>query len=169
MDKYIFLDIDGVIATPESLTEDRIWGLVDSKQDLLGNILEKTDAKLVISSSWRKHNVEETVIKLTNANFRFGGKIVGVTIRGYNHIEKGFSMSIPRGVEIKHWIDNHICRENSTGAFVRKRVGIDYIYVILDDDNDMLLTQHPYFIHTHPTEGLSQSDAERAIKILNNE
>ena len=43
--RFIFLDIDGVIATPNTL-EDGMWGLTPEKQDLLGMIIEKTGDKL---------------------------------------------------------------------------------------------------------------------------
>ena len=43
-----------------------------------------------------------------------------------------------------------------------------YTYVILDDDSDMLESQLPYFVQTDwMKRGLSQDDAEQAIKILN--
>ena len=104
---------------------------------------------------------------MTQEGFRFVDKLVGVTIRGYHHIEKGFPMSIPRGVEIKQWIDQHIHRVDGKGPFVRKKLGEDYIYVILDDDKDMLLEQKDYFINTDSMKGLTYHDVEKVIHILN--
>ena len=98
MEKYIFLDIDGVIATPESVNHG-MWGLADSKQQLLGKILKETGASIVLSSSWRKSTVEETKEYMTEHGFLFSDKIIGVTIRAYHYV-KNIHLSIPRGVEI---------------------------------------------------------------------
>lgn len=41
------------------------------------------------------------------------------------------------------------------------------IYVILDDDSDMLLSQRKHFVKTHTLRGISKKNVETAIKILN--
>lgn len=61
MEKIIFLDIDGVIATPETIIRGA-WGLTPECQKKLGKIIEKTNAKIVVSSSWRLKNTEETLV-----------------------------------------------------------------------------------------------------------
>jgi hypothetical protein len=48
-----------------------------------------------------------------------------------------------------------------------KEIGVDFNYVILDDDSDMLLEQAEHFVKTDTLLGLSEDDVERAIKILN--
>lgn len=46
MEKYIFLDFDGVLNTPK--------GKFDQKAiDNLRYLLERSDAKVIISSTWR--------------------------------------------------------------------------------------------------------------------
>ena len=57
MDKYIFLDIDGVLATPESI-KDGTWGLVDARQNQFKKLMEEPNdsidwvrPKIVLSSS----------------------------------------------------------------------------------------------------------------------
>jgi DNA modification methylase len=52
-------------------------------------ILKKTNAKIVLSSSWRKNTLEDTIKYMEKRGFRFCDKIVGVTIRAYHYIEKG--------------------------------------------------------------------------------
>ena len=42
-------------------------------------------------------------------------------------------------------------------------------YVILGDDADMLLPQKEHFVQTDAVEGITEEDAERAIRILNGE
>ena len=93
-------------------------------------------------------------------------EIVGVTIRAYKYIRKGVHLGIPRGVEIKQWIDTHLHRDEE-GKYERKQVGVDFQYIILDDDSDMLLEHADHFIHTDGYLGMSQADAIRAVCILN--
>ena len=97
---------------------------------------------------------------------RDADRIVGVTIRAYAYIMQGIHLSIPRGVEIKQWIDTHIHSENGKN-WNYKEIGVDFNYVILDDDSDMLLEQAEHLVKTDTLLGLSEDDVERAIKILN--
>ncbi len=180
MRKIIFLDIDGVIATPENTLPDESWGLVDSKQDLLGDILDQTGAEIVLSSSWRKNDLKSTRTRMKNEGFRFWDKIVGITIRGHHYIEKGFHMRIYRGTEIKQWIDVNLMMPwigNKYDSVVQRlealnktpnMLGLDYIYVILDDNANMLLEQKNYFVQCNSDTGLTEVEVKKCIKILNN-
>ena len=168
MKKIIFLDIDGVIATPESVV-DGLWALVESKQKLLEFIIMQTEAEIVLSSSWRLSSVDETKKYMKEKGFWFCDKIIGVTIRAYHYLDKSekIHLSIPRGVEIQQWIDTHVHSDFGKN-WSRKKLGEDYQYVILDDDSDMLYTQRNNFIRTDSKIGLTKEDALNAIKILNN-
>ena len=44
---------------------------------------------------------------------------------------------------------------------------IEYTYVILDDEDDMLLQQRKHFIHINSFSGITQEDINKAKKILN--
>lgn len=166
MKKILMLDIDGVIATPESIDESGEWNLTRKCQELLGEILDKTNAEIVISSSWRLHTVEDTIEYFKEKGFLYCDKIIGVTIRGYHHIKKGVHLSIPRGVEIKQWIDANIHSDNGKN-WDKKEIGKDFNYVILDDDNDMLLEHANHFVNTDSEIGLTMNDVLKAIDILN--
>jgi hypothetical protein len=135
MDKIIFLDIDGVLATPEYL-KDGQWALNPEKQKLLGEILVQTDAKIVLSSSWRYSTLKKTKEHMESEGFLFNDLLIGVTIRAYQFLERGtgIHLSIPRGVEIKQWIDTHIHSDNGKN-WKRKKLGKDFTYVILDDES----------------------------------
>ena len=167
MQKIIFLDIDGVLATPEYL-KDGEWALNPVKQNILKSIIDETDAKIVLSSSWRLHTLEETKEFMLQEGFLFVDRIIGVTIRAYHYIDKSFKihLSIPRGVEIQQWIDTHIHSDNGKN-WERKKLGVDYQYVILDDDSDMLYTQRFNFIQTDSEIGLMMWEATKAVEILN--
>lgn len=168
MQKIIFLDFDGVITTMASR-----YALDRYKCDLLQQVIDRTGAKIVVSSSRREDSVEETIAEPRNDPTCFKkfvpswvDDIVGVTIRAYNYIRTGVHLGIPRGVEIKQWIDTHLHRDEE-GKYERKQVGIDFQYIILDDDSDMLLEHADHFIHTDGYLGMSQDDAIRAVCILN--
>lgn len=168
MRKIIFLDFDGVITTMASR-----YALDRYKCDLLQQVIDLTGAEIVVSSSWRCGSVEETIEYLKEVPTYFKpfvpswvDRITGVTIRAYNYIQKGVHLGIPRGVEIKQWIDTHLHR-NEKGEYQRKQVGEDFQYVILDDDSDMLLEHADHFIKTDGYLGLSWADAVRAVCLLN--
>jgi len=165
MQKIIFLDIDGVIATPD-FVKDGMWQLNPNKQKLLGEILDKTGANIVLSSSWRHETLEKTITFMESEGFLFCNKLIGVTIRAYHYMERGIHLSIPRGVEIKQWLDTNI-HSNNGKNYKRKNLGVDYQYVILDDDSDMLLEHKDNFIKTDSLIGLTQENVEKAIEILN--
>lgn len=167
MKKIIFLDIDGVIATPEYI-KDGQWALNPEKQILLGKILSETDAKIVLISSWRYDTLEKTKEYMESEGFLFNDKLIGVTIRAYQYLERGtgIHLSIPRGVEIKQWIDTHIHSDNGKN-WKRKKLGTDFTYIILDDNKDMLLEHKDNFIQTDGNIGLIDEDVRNAIEILN--
>lgn len=49
----------------------------------------------------------------------------------------------------------------------KKKLGVDYQYVILDDESDMLFTQRNNFIQTDSHLGLTLGKMHSAIQILN--
>jgi len=167
MKKYIFLDIDGVIATPQNI-EEGLWGLTPDCQERLGKIIEATNAQIVLSSSWRHNDLDSTVSFMLSKGFLFCGRLIGVTIRAYHCIDKRMKvhLSIPRGVEIKQWIDTHIHSDNGKDLEYKKE-GVDFTYVILDDDSDMLLEHKDNFIQTDGEIGLTDINVSQAISILN--
>jgi hypothetical protein len=169
MEKYIFLDIDGVLATPKSIEGvGGEWKIEDEKQELLKHIIDSTGAKIVLSSSWRKWDLETTIEFMKQEGFWFYDLIIGVTIRAYQYIDrtKKIHLSIPRGVEIYQWIDTNIHSDNGKN-WERKKLGLDYQYVILDDDCDMLYVQRNNFVNTNSTLGLTKDESNKAIEILN--
>jgi hypothetical protein len=53
--KIIFLDIDGVISTPDCvpITDGKYYALNRECIKVLNEVMEKTGARLVLSSSWK--------------------------------------------------------------------------------------------------------------------
>jgi hypothetical protein len=179
MRRIIFLDIDGVLATGEVLSHTGSWTFTPRCVANLQRILaDVPDAELVISSSWREETIQATKDHLIEEGLPIGiaDRITGITVRGYEFIRPGVAMSIPRGVEIKQWIDHNIHSGGNgeyvpgrNGTFARKHLGIEYSYVILDDDTDMLLEHAARFVKCHTRKGLTRKLAERAIGILGGE
>lgn len=149
--KIIFLDFDGVITTPSSK-----YCLSPPHMDILGKILESTGAYIVISSSWRRYNLEQTINFITSRSNPFVGKnpfpfidrVIDITKR-----LRPIKMSdyIHRGDEIQEWLDRHEVES----------------YVILDDINNMLESQQSHLVLTDEIDGLTEKDVEKAIGILN--
>ena len=154
--KVIFLDIDGVLCT-ENDRFDEFGDLFNAEFcENLKIIIDQTNAQIVISSAWRygKGGLE----RLRNMwNFRgLAGNILNITpVMG--------TARVLRGKEIKHFLANFsyqsYCNQEITN------------YVILDDDNDMLPEQLPFFVQCSNEDftefGLTKERANRAIQILN--
>jgi len=177
--KVIFLDIDGVLNVEVYLTA--FWDIckrinlsrpeaaslrLDAIHDDYGNlfcplacrrldwIIQATDAKIVISSTWRMNGLDE--MKAMWKHREIAGEVIDITPvhmtrRGIDNLS--FTERCERGNEIKEWLSLHPEVES---------------YVIFDDDNDMLPEQKDNFIQTDEAYGITLKDAEKAIEILNN-
>ena len=134
--KIIFLDVDGVL---NSVQDNFSWTIESDKHlILLACIVRRTNAKIVVSSSWRNCSLLDTLKKRLN----------------------DFSMSIydktkdigERGLEIKDWLDNH----NDIESFV-----------ILDDEDFDIKSYFPNnFVKIDEEVGLQKEDVEKCIHIL---
>ena len=163
MTKYIFLDIDGVLNSQHTFGNKISDSLSDQYLENLKTIVEKTDANLVLSSSWRVYFDGYTkeprhifAIYLVTALAEHNLKLHDMTpfIKG--------QFSNERGLEIKTYIDQHKITD----------------YVIIDDEEFSDFKTHlnmSRFIQTNfgnktttiETEGLNKKIAEKAIEILN--
>ena len=138
--KIIFLDVDGVLNSEQ----DRFSWTIESDKHLilLACIVRRTNAKIVVSSSWRNCSLLDTLKKRLND---FSMSVFDVT--GYN--KNGI-----RGLEIKEWLDNH----NDIESFV-----------ILDDEVFDIKEHFPNnFVQTSMEVGLQKEDVEKCIAILSN-
>ena len=144
--KVIFLDVDGVL---NSLDTGGLYALKKPCLRRLQQIVEQTDANLVLSSTWRKYT--DHVQRLKNVLSYRGMFIV-------SHTPVIQSINTVRGDEINLWlsIKKSMLRPTDT---IR--------YVILDDTKDFLPEQLPFFVQTDGSVGLTDSDVEKAIHILN--
>ena len=154
--RIIFLDMDGVMNNSEYFRNAKWKGETDRIDplavDQLNRIVEKTHAKIVISSSWRHFYSYEEIHKLLKKK-GFIGETIGETPDVYTK----YKYNAPRGCEINDWI-NHCIDDNKVCTYRR--------YVILDDDSDMLLKQQEHLILTDFFSGLTHNIAYRTIRKL---
>ena len=160
--KVIFLDVDGVLNSEDDLliyrAKNNITGCIlyteveDRPLKLLKEIIDKTNAKIVVSSSWRtdcdrsgKKSIfgNELYTKLVN-------RLADYDIEVYD-ITPSLKSDTQRGDEIREWL-----LENPIDDFI-----------ILDDDSDMCeFLNTDRFIKTTYKHGLTEDIKELAIKKL---
>lgn len=160
--KIIFADVDGVLNHED--TPDRCGmyiGIADEKVELLKKIVDATDAKIVLSSTWRLginnqgHRLEHHAEYLKEKLAKYGLEI-------YDKTEQLTRDGGCRGREINEWLSRHPEVEQ---------------WVVLDDEwfmdfGDYDIPRHlvrTCFYTVRGKGGLMEEDIEKAIKILNGE
>lgn len=165
IERILFLDIDGVMVidfSKDNRDEDHVHLFNPVSVNLLNSIVEITSCHIVISSSWRKRDAVWIRKIFKERGFKYSERIIGETMRGHYFVTRGAHLPIPRGIEIKAWLDLFV-RKTELG-FTNK----DYQYAILDDDADMLLEQKDCFVQTDSEKGLTLKEADKLIYIFNN-
>lgn len=158
--RICFLDIDGVVTT------SKCYGRIDPECIKKLNRLNEIGTEIVISSSWG-YDDGRTEKSLQGCGLEV--PIIGYTDHYYEDW-------LCRGNEIEKWLrDNFggMCTKYSEDydgePYYRKHYhdeDVDYEFVILDDNTDMLLGQKDNFIQTDEEKGVSDEDIDKAIKIL---
>ena len=165
MKRIIFLDFDGVLNTARNIARLRAEGkplsdefgyLLDAEAVTnLQTIIEQTDAKVVISSSWKFEGLER-MQQLWRAR-RLPGRLLDITpdyLGCIGEIDPSNPDTfVGKGNEIKAWLERH--------------AAADCRYVILDDTPDVLASQRENYIQINDECGITAANAKRAIEILN--
>lgn len=172
--KVIFLDIDGVLNTLETFkrntiiykeTGKRLIEIDEFRVKYLKEIIDKTSAKIVLSSSWR------TFFKKEN------DKIIPNNQKGHNLLE----ILNKYNIEIYDLTpyDKERYRQNEIETYLNEH-DVDEFIIIDDESYDLpkyigkelikTSTTLPYEMITNMNEclGLSEEHIEEAIKKLNN-
>jgi hypothetical protein len=185
--KIIFLDIDGVLNHEDWYTSGRAKKTYEStgQTDIkaynfdpeswkwVQKLIDETDAKIVLSSSWRCYDLASTIEEYKNTAFKpIIDNIVGVTpstmsrVRGeeinrfFDVVSGNITQNLPQAVE---WLKNHpIETLSKTGDKIEQ-------YVIFDDDTDVLDEQKSHFVHIDCLNGITEKDYQKALSILNDD
>lgn len=163
--KIIFLDIDGVLNTPRFQTiqiKNHECDAYESQFNFdpicmknLKEIIDKTNAYIVISSTWRYNDSDDSdnrYMKEIYNNLNLYGikdRVIGVT----PDFRDNYNSMLIRGHEIKYWLE-----ENSDKFNIER-------FVIIDDDNDMF-NLVDYLAECDYQDGLTEEVKNLAIKIL---
>ena len=157
---YLFLDIDGVLNTgcysdylvEKGLCETDADGYLFDPEAVqnLEYIIEATDAKIIITSTWRLDGDMQALWH----NRNLAGEVVGVTptVQKEKAIGKIKIWYGHRGMEIEEWL-----RSNAT---------VPYKYAILDDEDDYLEAQSDHLVLTDPMTGITKEIADKVINLL---
>ena len=171
--KVIFLDIDGVLNTSESIKQSKehylktgeiISQISENKIQILSKIINETNAKIVLSSLWKLHFIKtndgkiipknkkaELLIKLLN---KYSLEIYDITPNNNTR---------NRTLEILEYIKNN---------------NIDSFIIIDDEDNGLkeIFKEHFFKVNsyykgseklTESETGLQESHIESIVEILN--
>lgn len=138
--RVVICDIDGVLVTPEFPKGS------PSCVAELNRILDVTNARIVVSSTWRLAGLTKLGKSLRDMGVR--PVIAGIT-PDLSWSKNRLHESAPRGAEIAKWLKGHPTVE---------------AFTILDDDADMdgLLS---YLVRTDPRVGLTRKLADAAIYV----
>ena len=159
MKKVVFLDVDGVLNSVDDFSSTSpgeiskmTCEVFDRPLRLLKQIIDETDATVVISSSWRltlSRKEEFSIKKLSLYD-----KLI-LKLNEYRIVPIGITPIFEgekRGDEIRAWLKIHPDIIN---------------FVILDDDNDMCEFTKTNLVQTTYEYGLREEHVKKAIEILN--
>ena len=168
MEKYLFLDFDGVLNTDRYANRLRKEGIDPFDEfgamfdpDTISNlrsIVEQTDCKIVLSSTWRNEGMMRMRALWENRNLP--GKLFSMTpillSTTYNDARNGELFTIPernsKALEIQAWL-----QRNAKEPFE---------YVIIDDENIFFYGQQEHLVQTDEYDGLTINKAQEAMRIL---
>lgn len=145
--KILFLDVDGVLnnhGTFEAQIESMLCSKTIARLDL---VLDATGAKVVLSSAWRNVPRLEEFLRAAGV-FRCAHPDMRTPHHGRGQSTRSY---IGRGAEIADWLSYHPDVER---------------FAIVDDDDDMLPWQKPYFVKTSFDTGMTDDHAVRLTELL---
>jgi len=169
MDRYLFLDFDGVLNTGKYSKQMALEG-IDPFDDFgaifdpeaianLEHIVELTGGKIILSTTWRN----EGIMRMRELWKQRGlpGEILSMTpillSTSFQDAMNGEMMGMPlreaKALEINAWLYQYASK--------------DYQYVILDDEDYFFPNQQEHLVLTDEAEGLTEQKAQKAICILN--
>jgi hypothetical protein len=143
MNNIIFLDIDGVLNTYSLIREFGLDYIDNGMVKILKYIVENTNARIVISSTWRLKHDDLMMVKSN------------LFLENLSYIDRTpFLPNDERCDEIENWLYKNIDNYDN--------------FIILDDDPDASGEKFDkHFFQTDPEVGLTYEIAKKAIDFLN--
>jgi len=169
MERYLFLDFDGVLNTEhyqnllyhegKALQDEYGAYFAPESVEQLKRIIDSTHADIVVESSWKYLGLEAMQEMWEVRDLP--GQVVDITSSSVsdqwlltaNLDDVDPAMGHCKGMEIASWLTDN--------------TGPDAHYVIIDDEYVILDSQLTSFILTNPYDGITEELADRAISILN--
>lgn len=147
----IFLDIDGVLnfGGCKARAPSGCLGISDSKVKLLKQIVDASDARIALTSTWKKEYCPQIDFFSEDAKYM----IRKLKRAGLHILDKTKQDNIlDRGQGIYKFLRNHLVQN----------------WVVIDDDQfrDYDTTIKRHFVHTDFLTGLTQHHVKQAIEIL---
>ena len=140
--KIVFLDFDGVLNSEQSVKQlGTRYRFARANVNALNEALKQTDARIVITSSWREGWTLKEIVVFLERDGVVPGRVVGKTR----------ALGGKRGIEIDAWLCSAPYNVES--------------FVIFDDKDDMAMHQNR-LVQVNQQVGLIFSDAQRAIELL---
>lgn len=169
MNRYLFLDFDGVLNTGnyarkmkrEGIDPFDEFGAMFAPEAIanLKHIVELTGCKIILSTTWRN----EGIMRMRDLWKQRGlpGEIFSMTPillstsfqDAMNSEMMGMPLREAKALEINAWLYQYASK--------------DYQYVILDDEDYFFPNQQEHLVLTDEEEGLTEQKAQKAICILN--
>jgi hypothetical protein len=153
--RIIFLDIDGVLNSENEAYEGKSWRLSECAILRVNTIVERTGARIVLTSDWRRYHGLQRCAEVLCAH-GLGTEIVDATPNLENRRtvhEEDFDATTYferlRRSEIEAWMQSR-----------------DVESFVVIDDLAVFERDHPNMILTNATAGLTAEDAARAIAVL---
>jgi hypothetical protein len=146
----LFADVDGVLNSFESQT----WGtapralLLPECVKHFNSIIEATEAKIVLSSSWRYYILQDNM-----------------TLLGFEHLLRSHGV---RGSLIGCTCHDDEADERGEQIRLWKKANLEPFqpYVVIDDFDDGISSRGLRFVQTNGAVGLTEADARRAIGLI---
>ncbi len=168
--RILFLDFDGVLNNDESKEieivqewDGKKWGADWIREHLverLNEIIEATDALVVISSTWRRYWTKKQLQRILDER-GFRGQVVGITpviAEGPN------ARPLSYGHKTTKWPDRSNEVTEWIYAFTRE---FDLeSHVVLDDRADLFQNESTNFVNTNSRIGITDEDVQAAIQFL---
>ena len=179
--KIIFLDVDGVFVTSRSWlgTRKKRSGMASEFDpialEIIRKLCERTESKIVISSTWRKISVLESGSENKNNlynTFKKAGLIEYVFMPSWRTVSLDFETRPNDFPSIEKWkggreIDEYCLRGDEIDRWLKHNGKDVEKYCIIDDDYDFTDYQiENHLVHTDTREGFLYRDYEKAVRIL---